>query len=225
MKKIELPVELPKIPPHGRPTVNYENDWSELTYALLVSRLRDIGIEHDASFGSTLFDTAQTGSGKGHIVELGTFSGWGSIHLAAGSKSRNREKVFTIDNYACDWHPFYNETPFWGYGLMAAVKCKMNFKMLGLSDWINMICCSTVDAAEVMDLPVRVLVIDASHDYISVVSDIFSWCPKVIPGGILIIHDWSFPDVRKAMTEYIQDSDEWSDITEISNMVATAVKL
>lgn len=45
--------------------------------------------------------------------------------------------------------------------------------------------------------------IDASHDYESVKADIAAWTPKVMPGGMVLGHDWSphFPGVAQAVTE------------------------
>lgn len=60
--------------------------------------------------------------------------------------------------------------------------------------------------------------IDAAHDYESVREDIYSWYPKVKPGGIIAGHDKTWPGVVKAVNEFvtttgvtlhIMDSDVW----------------
>lgn len=45
--------------------------------------------------------------------------------------------------------------------------------------------------------------IDAAHDYESVREDIYSWYPKIKPGGILAGHDKTWPGVVKAVNEFI----------------------
>lgn len=45
--------------------------------------------------------------------------------------------------------------------------------------------------------------IDADHKYISVISDIKSWRPKIKPGGLMGFHDTHLPSVRKALSDMI----------------------
>lgn len=48
--------------------------------------------------------------------------------------------------------------------------------------------------------------IDASHDYISVLSDIAAWAPKVKTGGFVCGHDYNprWPGVKQAAEEYAE---------------------
>jgi len=52
--------------------------------------------------------------------------------------------------------------------------------------------------------------IDASHDYESVLEDLYNWAPKVKKGGIITGHDYIFPiggwpGVKPALDEYFED--------------------
>lgn len=44
--------------------------------------------------------------------------------------------------------------------------------------------------------------IDANHDYEYVREDILQWRRVVRPNGIIAGHDWSFPDVRRAVDSF-----------------------
>jgi predicted O-methyltransferase YrrM len=45
------------------------------------------------------------------------------------------------------------------------------------------------------------VMIDAAHDYDSVMADIAAWWPKVKPGGMLAGDDYSWPDVARAVAD------------------------
>jgi hypothetical protein len=44
--------------------------------------------------------------------------------------------------------------------------------------------------------------IDASHDYENVKKDLEAWYPKIKKGGTLAGHDWTWPDVSRAVVEF-----------------------
>lgn len=60
------------------------------------------------------------------------------------------------------------------------------------------------------DGPVKYLLIDAGHDHDSVASDLSAWAPKVVPGGIILVHDFElygpgraqYDGVVRAVMEY-----------------------
>jgi len=59
-------------------------------------------------------------------------------------------------------------------------------------------------ALRIPDRTLDLVFLDASHDCFSVFRDIFSWFPKVRPGGFIGGHDYGhpkFPGVKKAVDE------------------------
>lgn len=61
-------------------------------------------------------------------------------------------------------------------------------------------------ANEVEDESMGMVYLDAGHDYHSVKSDIASWWPKIIPGGIMSFHDYANYDygVNRAVIEFVK---------------------
>lgn len=61
----------------------------------------------------------------------------------------------------------------------------------------------THEVAEWYTPIIDVLVVDASHDYASVKQDLADWLPKVVPGGLVICHDFTakYPGVMQAVQE------------------------
>lgn len=48
--------------------------------------------------------------------------------------------------------------------------------------------------------------IDGDHAYEGVAADVSAWLPKVMSGGIIAGHDYDYPDVRKAVHEFIPEN-------------------
>jgi predicted O-methyltransferase YrrM len=66
-----------------------------------------------------------------------------------------------------------------------------------------------IDAAVVDSTPVvaalkpEMVFIDGDHKFNSVKRDIQTWMPKIVSGGLLCGHDSGYPDVEKAITEFV----------------------
>ena len=72
---------------------------------------------------------------------------------------------------------------------------------------INPIRMASRDAARTFeDNSIDFIFIDAAHDYESVREDIYSWFPKLTPGGIMAGHDKTWPGVVKAVNEFLSTS-------------------
>ena len=60
-------------------------------------------------------------------------------------------------------------------------------------------------STEEYDGRVSLLLIDASHDLASVRSDFRAWFPKLVPGGVVLFHDYlsrDWPDIKEAVAEF-----------------------
>lgn len=55
---------------------------------------------------------------------------------------------------------------------------------------VNLRCGLSADEAAGFDRPVKYLLIDAGHSYESVREDLAAWTPKVVPGGVVLVHDF-----------------------------------
>jgi len=61
---------------------------------------------------------------------------------------------------------------------------------------------SVVAAKQIPDGLLDFVFIDALHTYEAVREDIHTWYPKVRSGGLFAGHDWSWPGVKQAVTEF-----------------------
>lgn len=67
------------------------------------------------------------------------------------------------------------------------------------------------DADEFVNLffdGVRLLFIDGSHDYESVKKNTLNWEKAVLPGGIILFHDYDHPDTKRWLDEHYGDKKE-----------------
>lgn len=62
----------------------------------------------------------------------------------------------------------------------------------------------TPDEVKFIVGPPDLVFIDADHQYLGVKRDIEYWLPKIEKGGIISGHDYSYPDVRRAVHELLE---------------------
>jgi predicted O-methyltransferase YrrM len=74
-----------------------------------------------------------------------------------------------------------------------------------VSGRVHVICCPSVDAAEIVKRMVGstldMVFIDASHDYDNVMADIQTWRTLLRPEGLLSGHDYGHPPIERAVEE------------------------
>jgi hypothetical protein len=72
---------------------------------------------------------------------------------------------------------------------------------------------------------IGVLVVDGSHSYETVRGDIQRYAPKVIPGGVVFLDDYSptFPGVVRAVDEFLGGSGEFEILHKTRNVLARRV--
>ena len=81
----------------------------------------------------------------------------------------------------------------------------------------------TSEVAQQWNTPAALLFVDAGHDYSSVKDDLRRWCPFLLPGGLLIMHDVldaHFLGVTWAASELLRDG--WRVVTSAGSAVAFA---
>lgn len=75
---------------------------------------------------------------------------------------------------------------------------------------------SVLMAAKVQDGSLVLLYIDGDHSKNGVMADLMAWCPKVMEGGFVALHDYLNPSywVKEAVREYVEGSWEVHVIPE-----------
>lgn len=174
--------------------------------------------------GKLMYELAQTGTGEGAIVEIGSWCGKSTIMFASGSKSAGREKVTAIDpfeGYTYDQTDLPEARQEW---LKKTLPQKETFtafqdslKRAGVDDWVSPLRGYSEDVRKIYDGgPIRLLFIDGNHDESYCRMDWDMWEPLVVEGGWVLFHDTQekgqFPGPYKVSQEVMVNSGRYEDI-------------
>ena len=161
--------------------------------------------------GEALYELAKQCTGRGVIVEIGSWKGKSTTCLGLGSKAGRNVPVFAIDPHA-DYR----------FG-----EFKANMDRAGIADLVTPIASRSQDAAEGFDRPIELLFVDGSHDYEDVKADFDQWMPKLVEGGTVAVHDttlWEGP--KRVVEDNIYRSTTFKNVRFVfgSTTVATKVR-
>jgi len=135
--------------------------------------------------GELLFNLAKDCTGRGVIVEIGSWMGKSTIYLGRGSKLGNKVKIFAIDPHAGGSIGQVQRR-----GKISTFDSfKKNIKDGQVDDIVVPIVKTSEEAAKDFKEPIEVLFIDGDHAYDMVKKDFKLWFPKMINGGIIAFHD------------------------------------
>jgi len=123
--------------------------------------------------GEALYELARACTGKGVIVEIGSWEGKSTVCLGLGTKAGAAVPV-----YAVDPHANYRFGDF-----------KTNVERAGIADLVRPVASLSQSAAEEFHEPIELLFVDGSHEYELVLEDFEKWVPKVVDGGWVAFHD------------------------------------
>lgn len=135
--------------------------------------------------GELLYRLAQQCSGKGVIVEIGSWKGRSTLCLAKGSRKGNNVSVYAVDTHTEN---------IIGGSVITFDDFQHNIQRSGMDNIVVPIIKTSTDAAREFQQPVELLFIDGAHEYEAVKADVEWWGAKLVDGGILAIHDtiaWS----------------------------------
>ncbi|MBW8005269.1 MAG: class I SAM-dependent methyltransferase, partial [candidate division NC10 bacterium] len=136
------------------------------------------------SEGQLLFRLAKACTGRGVIVEIGSWKGKSTIWLAKGSRSGNKVKIHAIDPHTGS----PEEAKSYGK-VLTFEEFTANVKNAGVDDTVIPIIKTSSEAAQEFREPIELIFIDGDHQYDMVKLDFELWFPKVIDGGIMAFHD------------------------------------
>ncbi|HVB26315.1 MAG TPA: class I SAM-dependent methyltransferase [Mycobacteriales bacterium] len=123
----------------------------------------------------TLYTLARRVTGRGVIVEIGSFKGRSTICLALGSRVGAGAPVYAIDP---------------GHGFKRFDEFRANIERAGVDDLVIPVAARSEVAFQTFE-PERIelLFIDGSHEYRQVMLDFAQWTSKLVDGGMLVMHD------------------------------------
>jgi MMP 1-O-methyltransferase len=160
--------------------------------------------------GEALYDLARSCTGKGVIVEIGSWKGKSTVCLGLGSK-----QGASLPIYAVDPHADYRFGDF-----------KANVERAGISELVRPIASLSQPAADDFDKPIELLFVDGSHEYDLVLEDFEKWVPKVVEGGWVAFHDTTWtPGPRKVVGQAIYRSRRFKDVEFVVGSTTVARKV
>lgn len=134
--------------------------------------------------------TAVLNSPEGDVVEIGSASGGTTVVLIEAAKEVGK-KVYSIDPYPIE---FENKASFYDSGLMSQLKQEFADNILG-GKYDNIIQFNEdiIDCLHKIPDKLSVVFIDGCHEFSFVQKEYNLLLRKVVPGGIIYIHDmdWS----------------------------------
>ena len=163
-----------------------------------------------AEEGETLYRLAKACTGRGVIVEIGSWRGKSTTCLGLGSKAGHGVPVFAVDPHA--------EHTFGDFS--------RNMEEAGLTDLVTPVPGRSQELAEGFDEPIELLFIDGAHQYDLVNEDFDRWVPKVVEGGVVAMHDTTwFPGPKRVADERIFKSDRFKDARYVFSSTTVATKV
>jgi predicted O-methyltransferase YrrM len=160
--------------------------------------------------GEALYELARECSGRGVIVEIGSWKGKSTICLGLGSRAGNDVRVFAVDPHADYRHGEFKD----------------NIERAGIADLVTPLKGFSQQVVDGFDEPIELLFVDGSHEEDDVREDFERWVPKVVDGGIVAFHDTTWHEgVRRVVAEKIYASRQFKDVRFVIGSTTVARKV
>lgn len=155
--------------------------------------------------GELLYNLAKNCSGKGVIVEIGSWKGKSTTYLANGSEAGNNVPIYAIDPHIGSPENQV-DGPVWTFD-----EFQNNIKQSPASKLVTPLVKTSEAAAAEITEPVEVIFIDGAHEYEMVALDFDLWFDKVIDGGWMAFHDttYSWEGPRRLVAERVYTSNRF----------------
>lgn len=159
--------------------------------------------------------------GPGDIVEIGSWLGRSTIHLAHACMASGRGRVHALDTFQgnAGYERLYHRK----LGRQATIfeAFQANVASAGLSEWVVPHVGKAEETRADFREPVRLVFIDGSHDYAPVKRDIRLWKELLIPGGLLLLHDFrpEAPGSIAAICEEVFGSGEFRVLMLVDSLI------
>jgi predicted O-methyltransferase YrrM len=139
------------------------------------------------------------------ICELGSYMGGSVIPLALGAgASGASNRVVAVDDHEWHRHAAAEVAPEYVQRLPSTLPAfRENVRNAGVADRVDVLVQDTAAAAADVEA-VSLLFVDAAHDERSIRRDLAAWLPRVVPGGVVVFHDYhnsAWPDVERVVDE------------------------
>jgi MMP 1-O-methyltransferase len=155
--------------------------------------------------GEFLYNTAKICSGRGVIVEIGSWKGRSTIYLAKGSKAGNNIKVYAVDPHQ-GTKDHQNHKVFNTFS-----EFKENLIKANVDDIVVPLVKTSEEASKNWQEPIEFLWIDGDHSFPMVKLDFDLWSPYLIKGGIIAFHDAVSGEPKKVVCNFVLKSGKFGN--------------
>ena len=160
--------------------------------------------------GETLYDLAKACTGRGVIVEIGSWRGKSTTCLGLGSRAGKEVKIFAVDRHTEGTFPDWQR----------------NVEAAGVNDLVTPIKGLSQELAADFEQPIELLFIDGAHQYELVKQDFERWVPKVVENGVVVMHDTtSFDGVKQVAEEEMYRSPRFKDVRFVFSTMTVGRKV
>jgi predicted O-methyltransferase YrrM len=145
-----------------------------------------------------VYRLAATWPARGDTVELGAWVGLTTSYLATACRVRGEGKVYAVDTFkgTREGDTTYPSIERHGGDTLRAFEHQM--RRAGVESEVQALVGLTTDvASRYPGRAIRMLLIDADHSYEGVSGDFETWAPHVVPGGLIVFHDYLMADVAR----------------------------
>lgn len=163
--------------------------------------------------GRALLAAVLATSGRGAIVEVGSWKGRSTVWLAFGARERGRRVI------AVDPHRGSREDP----SARTLDAFLANLASAGVADAVEPRVMTSVQAVQTIPDPVELLFVDGDHTEAGARLDADLWLPKVLAGGTVLFHDVAtsgYTGPRRVFQQRICWSREYHRFEKVGSMMA-----
>jgi predicted O-methyltransferase YrrM len=166
--------------------------------------------------GRLLYRLARRCTGRGAIVEIGSWKGKSTIWLSCGSRDGHGTKVHAIDPHTgSPEHSEMFRDKVWTFD-----EFQRNIAGAGVKDMVIPHVDFSTSVAKTFQEPVEFIFIDGLHEFEGVRDDFEAWFPKVVNGGYVAFHDTTcWPGVLRVVTERVFKSQQFRKVRFTCSMV------
>jgi predicted O-methyltransferase YrrM len=169
--------------------------------------------------GRLLYDLARRASGRGAIVEIGSWKGKSTIWLARGSRRGAGRPVYAVDPHTgSSEHRAH-------YGAVDTVKeFTDNLRRAGVEAGVIPRVMTSEEAAKTFAEPVELIFIDGGHEYELIKRDFDLWFPRVVDGGLMAFHDTAlhrgagWPGPKRLVEEHVYRSTRFRNVRFVDSI-------
>jgi MMP 1-O-methyltransferase len=159
--------------------------------------------------GEALYELARACTGKGVIVEIGSFKGKSTVCLGLGSQAGASVPIYAVD-------PHQERFP----------EFKTNVQRAGIDELVRPVPSLSQPAADDFHEPIELLFVDGAHEYELVLEDFEKWVPKVVDGGWVAFHDTTWTaGPRKVVGHAVYRSRRFKDVKFVIGSTTIARKV